>query len=63
MPSISKQFFLEVTVEQFLDACSLTELQEIQLLIDSRVRIREVQENYRTPKKNPVPTLPPQTIE
>jgi hypothetical protein len=63
MPSIQKAFFLEVTVEQFLDACSLTELQEIQLLIDSRVRIREVQENYRTPKKNPTPALPLLTTE
>lgn len=34
MPRLNKQFILEVTVEQFLEACSLTELQEIDLLLN-----------------------------
>mgnify|MGYP000471744969 CR=1 FL=1 len=41
MPSISKQFHLEVTVRQFLDACDLVELQEVRLLIDQKIRIKE----------------------
>lgn len=34
MPKLNKQYTLEVTVEQFLEACSLTELQEIDLLLN-----------------------------
>jgi hypothetical protein len=34
MPRLNKQYTLEVTVEQFLEACSLTELQEIDLLLN-----------------------------
>lgn len=37
MPRLNKQFILEVTVEQFLEACSLTELQEIDLLLNKYI--------------------------
>lgn len=33
MPSITKNFHLEVTPEQFLEACSPTELMEVDMLI------------------------------
>lgn len=35
MPKISKQFFLEITPEQFLNHCSPLELKEIDTLIQS----------------------------
>lgn len=35
MPKINKVFYLEVTPEQFLYACSAIELKEIQLLLQS----------------------------
>ena len=38
MPKIQKSFHLEVTVEQFLSACSIIELQEIELRIDEHIR-------------------------
>ncbi|GHB44562.1 hypothetical protein [Mongoliitalea lutea] len=38
MPKINKQFHLEVTVEQFLNACSLIELQELDLLLDTHLK-------------------------
>ncbi|WP_417365959.1 hypothetical protein [Flavobacterium beibuense] len=33
MPNIQKQFLLEVTPEQFLNACSPSELMELEVLI------------------------------
>jgi hypothetical protein len=33
MPRLQKLYHLEITVEQFLDACDATELQEVDLLI------------------------------
>lgn len=41
MPSIPKMYTLEVTVEQFLRACSNIELEELSLLLDSEMRRRE----------------------
>lgn len=41
MPEISKQFYLEVTVEQFLCACSYVELQEINMRLDAHLRRKE----------------------
>jgi hypothetical protein len=38
MPKINKSFHLEVTVEQFLNACSAVELQEINMRLDSYLR-------------------------
>lgn len=38
MPKINKSFHLEVTVEQFLNACSLLELEEVNLRLDSYLR-------------------------
>jgi len=37
MPTLNKMYTLEVTVEQFLEACSLTELQEIDLLLNKYI--------------------------
>ena len=34
MPKLSKQFYLEITVEQFLNSCSYLELQEVDLRLD-----------------------------
>lgn len=36
MPKLEKIFTLEITPEQFLNACTPTELQEVELLISSR---------------------------
>ncbi len=41
MPKIQKSFELSVTPEQFLQACSLLELQEVELLLDSHIRRAE----------------------
>lgn len=41
MPKLSKQFHLEVTVEQFLEACSMVELQEVSLLLDGYIQRAE----------------------
>jgi hypothetical protein len=35
MPKLSKSFHLEITVEQFLNACSASELKELDLLLSS----------------------------
>lgn len=41
MPKLSKQFHLEITVEQFLNACSYLELQELDLRLDSYLKKAE----------------------
>lgn len=41
MPKIQKQFYLELTVEQFLNACSHIELQEIELRLDTYLKKAE----------------------
>ena len=33
MPTVTKTYTLSISVEQFLEACSLTELQEVDLLL------------------------------
>lgn len=40
MPSISQQFTLSVTIEQFVKACSDSELQELDLLLSREFRRR-----------------------
>lgn len=35
MPQLIKQYSLSITPEQFLDACSASELHEVQLLLNS----------------------------
>ncbi|WP_116787659.1 hypothetical protein [Flavobacterium psychrotrophum] len=35
MPQITKQYTLSIRPEQFLDACSASELHEVQLLLNS----------------------------
>lgn len=37
MPQVTKAYTLSITVEQFLEACSLTELQEVDLLLDKYI--------------------------
>lgn len=41
MPILNKQYTLEVTVEQFLNACSDIELQEIELLLPTKLNLRK----------------------
>lgn len=41
MPKLNKSFHLEITVEQFLNACSLLELQEVDLLIGDYLKRAE----------------------
>jgi hypothetical protein len=53
MPTINKVFTLEVTVEKFLESCSLTELREIDMLLDKYID----QATGRTIKVPPVPSL------
>lgn len=36
MPRITKLFKLEITIEQFLDACDGDELQEIEILLSKK---------------------------
>jgi hypothetical protein len=42
MPKLDKVFTLEITVEQFLRACSEIELQELKLLLHGEMRRREM---------------------
>jgi hypothetical protein len=44
MPKLQKSFELVITPEQFLQACSLLELQEVELLLDSHIRRAEEKE-------------------
>jgi predicted nucleic acid-binding Zn ribbon protein len=37
MPTVNKSFTLTINVEQFLEACSLTELQEVDLLLNKYI--------------------------
>lgn len=41
MPKLTRQFYLEVTVEQFLSACTYLELQEINMRLDAHLRRAE----------------------
>lgn len=41
MPKLQKSFELVITPEQFLNACSLLELKEVELLLDSYLRKAE----------------------
>ena len=37
MPTVNKTYTLSISVEQFLEACSLTELQEVDLLLNKYI--------------------------
>lgn len=41
MPKLEKLYTLEITVEQFLKSCSYEELQEVSLMIDNAIRIKQ----------------------
>ncbi len=45
MPVLNKQFTLQVTVEQFLRACSNIELQELELLLPAELNLRIGKQN------------------
>ncbi|WP_100628709.1 hypothetical protein [Algoriphagus formosus] len=50
MPKIQKQFYLEITVEQFLRSCSYLELQELDLLLEGylrKARHADLRKRYR----------------
>lgn len=51
MPTISKQFTLEVTPERFLSACSPEELIEVELLITSPRFVNKMKEHISKSKK------------
>lgn len=38
MPNLQKVFQLDISVEQFVNACSQTELQELDLLLSARLQ-------------------------
>jgi hypothetical protein len=49
MPKLQKSFELVITPEQFLQACSLLELREVELLLDTHIRRaeeKELRKNY-----------------
>jgi hypothetical protein len=48
MPKINKSFHLEVTVEQFLNACSPIELQEINMRLDTFIRKAEASQKQES---------------
>ena len=56
MPSIQKLFYIDITLERFVDNCSDVELQELILLAASRLRRNEPAPS-RTPK-NRRPAIP-----
>lgn len=43
MPKINKIFHLEITPQQFVENCSMLELQELSLLLDSEITRRSEQ--------------------
>jgi hypothetical protein len=45
MPKIDKILTLEIKPEQFLENCSLLELQEIELLVATYIRRKELELN------------------
>ena len=53
MPILHKQFTLDVTVEQFLRACSDTELQELDLLLPSYLQFVKKESNNEPLKIDP----------
>lgn len=64
MPKLNKSFFLEVSVEQFLNACSYIELQEINMRLDVYLRKAEHEarrQDYRN-GRDPDLILPPHTL-
>lgn len=40
MPTLTKQYTLEITPEQFLKQCSSNELQEISLILDTHIKMK-----------------------
>lgn len=64
MPKIQKQFYLELTVEQFLNACSYLELQELDLRLDSYLKKAEhdARRNAYREGKDPE-EIPPERVK
>ena len=57
MPTLNKQFTLTVSVEQFLEACSLTELQEVDLLLNKYIDKKRYTKNSSNSQE--FPEIPP----
>jgi hypothetical protein len=53
MPKINRQFHLEVTVEQFLQACTPTEIKELDILLASPKYQQILSEGERKTYVNP----------
>ena len=49
MPRLTKVFKLEVTLEQFLDACDSDELQEIEILLSKKRYQEKIQRDRLNP--------------
>jgi len=47
MPQINRTLYLEITVEQFLNACSPLELREVDILIQSNRYIKKMNEEEK----------------
>jgi hypothetical protein len=56
MPTLTKQYTLTVSPEQFLDACSANELHEVSLLLQSNRYQRKMLNGDYVP--DPVPEMP-----
>jgi hypothetical protein len=57
MPQLTKAYTLNITVEQFLENCSLSELQEVDLLLDKYINKKKYSgnsEEFREIPKNPI---------
>lgn len=57
MPQLTKQFRLDVTVQQFIDACDDVELQELQLLLDKKLRQKQINDWDNSPSYGKRKTL------
>ncbi len=57
MPQLSKQYTLTISVEQFLEACSLTELQEVDLLLNKYIDKKRFSGNSEEFREIPVKTI------
>ena len=64
MPQLTKAYTLAITVEQFLEACSLSELQEVDLLLDKYINKKKYSGNSENSREFlEIPKYPEDRIE
>lgn len=61
MPQLTKAYTLTISVEQFLEACSLSELQEVDLLLDKYINKKKYSGN--SDEFREIPKYPEDRIE